>query len=129
MTIWTKEELKKFETVDELDLSSFRSDGSLRNPVTIWAVRVEDDIFIRAVKGRSGPWFRGTKTRHEGHIRLGGVEKDVMFVEETDPDVNEKIDAAYREKYHRYPREYIDACLTPAARSATIRLVPRQTVK
>lgn len=118
---------KKIETADELDISSLRRDGTLRNPVTIWVVRVGDDLYVRAVKGRTGPWFRGTQTRHEGHIRSGGVGKDVLFVEETDPEMNERIDAVYREKYRRYPKEYVDACLTPAARAATIKLVPRLT--
>jgi hypothetical protein len=127
MENWTGTELKRIETADELDLSSLRHDGTLRSPVTMWVVRVGDDLYVRAVKGRLGPWFRGTQTRHEGHVRSGGVEKDVLFVEETDLEVNERIDAAYREKYRRYPKEYVDACLTPAARAATIKLVPRPT--
>ena len=125
MANWTSTELKKIGTADELDLSSLRRDGTLRSPVTMWVVCVNDNLYVRAVKGRLGPWFRGTQTRHEGHIRSGGVEKDVLFVEETDPEVNERSDAAYREKYRRYPKEYVDACLTPAARAATIKLVPR----
>jgi len=125
MASWTSNELKKIETADELDISSLRRDGTLRNPVTIWVVRVGDDLYVRAVKGRTGPWFRGAQTRHEGHIRSGGVGKDVLFVEETDPEMNERIDAVYRDKYRRYPKEYVDACLTPAARAATIKLVPR----
>jgi hypothetical protein len=125
MTAWTSDELNKIGKADELQIASLRRDGTLRNPVTIWVVRLGDDLYVRAVKGRTGPWFRGTQTRHEGRIRSGGVEKDVLFVEETDPDVNERIDAAYREKYRRYPKEYVDACLTPAARAATIKLVPR----
>jgi hypothetical protein len=48
-----------------------------------------------------------------------------MFVDETDPKVNEKIDTAYREKYRRYPNEYVDACLTPEARASTIKLEPK----
>jgi hypothetical protein len=31
----------------------------------------------------------------------GGVEKDVTFVEETEPGINDEIDAAYRTKYRR----------------------------
>jgi hypothetical protein len=53
------------------------------------------------------------------------VERDVTFVEEADAAINQQIDAAYREKYRRYPKEYVDACLTPDARAATIKLVPR----
>lgn len=122
---WTSTELKRIETTDELDLASLRKDGTLRSPVTIWVVRVSDDLYVRAVKGRTGPWFRGTQARQAGNIRSGGVERDVVFVDETDPAVNAQIDAAYREKYRRYPKSYVDACLTPAARAATIKLVPR----
>jgi hypothetical protein len=51
--------------------------------------------------------FRGTQTRHEGRIRAGGVEKNVMFMNETDSQVNENIDVACLEKDHRYPMEYV----------------------
>jgi hypothetical protein len=124
MATWTDAELKKIAAADELELSSLRREGTLRSPVTIWVVRVGDDLFVRAVKGRSGPWFRGTQSRQAGCIQSGGVERDVAFVDENDPTLNERIDAAYREKYRKYPKEYVDDCLTPAARAATIKLVP-----
>ncbi|PWH12335.1 MAG: DUF2255 domain-containing protein [Anaerolineae bacterium] len=127
MTAWTSDELKKIGTADELNLSSMRRDGTLRAPVTIWVVRVGDNLYVRAVRGRTGPWFRGVLTRREGRIRSGGVEKDVAFVEETDAGLNDRIDAAYREKYRRYPKQYVDACLTPEARAATLKLVPRSS--
>jgi hypothetical protein len=125
MSTWTTAELEKIEKADELDLSSLRQDGTYRNPVTMWVVRVGDGVYVRSVKGRGGPWFRGTLTRREGCIRSGGVEKDVMFVDETDPIINQQIDAVYREKYRRYPKEYVDACLTPEARAASIKLEPK----
>lgn len=124
MAVWTNEELEKIGKAEELDLSSQRTDGTLRRPVTMWVVRVGDDVFVRAVKGRSGPWFRGTQARHAGHIRSGGVEKDVAFVDEDNPTLKEQIDAAYRQKYNHYPKEYVDACLTPQARAATLKLAP-----
>jgi hypothetical protein len=125
MTTWTNDELNKIGKADELQIASLREDGTLRNPVTIWVVRVGDDLYVRAVKGRTGPWFRGVLTRHEGRIQSGGVDKKVFFLEEGDSAVNEQIDAAYREKYRRYPKEYVDACVTPEARAATIKLTPR----
>jgi hypothetical protein len=86
-------------------------------------VRVGDDIYVRAYKGRTSPWFRGIQTRHEGHIRAGGVEKDVTFVEETNADINDKIDSAYLRKYCRYPT-HVAPMVTADARAATIKLVP-----
>ena len=125
MTPWTSDELKKIETTEELKLASLRRDGTLRKPVIIWVVRVGDDLYVRSVNGRASGWFRGVQTRHEGQIRAGGVVKDVTFVEEPDPAINEQIDAAYRTKYRRYAASIINSTLTPEARAATIRLVPR----
>ncbi len=80
MTTWTSNELKKIEAAEELELASVRRDGTLRNPVTIWDVRVGDDLYVRSAAGRAGSWFRATQARHDGHIQAGGVGKDVTFV-------------------------------------------------
>jgi len=128
MTTWTSDELNKIGNAEELQIASLRSDGSQRNPVTIWVVRVDDDLYVRSVNGRGSAWFRGTEVRHEGHIRAGGVDKDVAFLEESNPDINEQIDAAYRTKYRRYATSIVNTTLTPAARAATIKLVPRSTI-
>ena len=125
MTIWTRDELSKIGTAEELQITSLRRDGTLRNLVIIWVVRLDDDLYVRSVRGRTGAWFRGTQVRHEGRIQAGGVEKDVTFVEETGPEINEQIDAAYRTKYHRYAANIVNSIISPGARSATIKLVPR----
>ena len=124
MTAWTNEELTKIGTAEELLIASLRSDGTLRKPVIIWVVRLGDDLYVRSVYGRASAWFRGTQVRHEGHIQAGGIEKDVMFVDEADPGINNQIDAAYLSKYSRYP-QYVAPMVTPDVRAATIKLVPR----
>lgn len=125
MTTWTSEELNKIEKAEELQIASLRRDGTLRKPVTIWVVRVGDDLYVRSVNGRTSAWFRGVQARYEGQIRAGGVVKDVTFMEEPDPNINEQIDAAYRTKYRRYAASIVNTTLTPEARAATIKLVPR----
>ena len=127
MTKWTSDELIKIGTAEELEISSLRRDGTLRNPVTIWIVRLGDDLYVRSVYGRTSAWFRGVQTRHEGHIRAGGVAKNVTFVEESDPDINDQINDVYRTKYRRYAASIISHITSPEARSATIKLVPRLT--
>src|SRR5512144_2495517 len=127
MRSWTSDELNKIGKAGELHIASMRGDGTLRNRVTIWVVRIGDDLYVRSVNGRTSAWFRGVQTRHEGHIRAGGVGKDVTFVEEADPDINEQIDAAYRTKYRRYAASIINSINSPTARAATIKLVPRST--
>jgi hypothetical protein len=125
MTTWTNDELNKIGTTEELQLASLRNDGTLRKPVTIWVVRLGNDLYVRAVNGREGAWFRGTQVRHEGHIRAGGVSRDVDF-QEADPGINDQIDAAYRTKYRHYSANIVNSVLTHEARSSTIKLVPHQ---
>jgi hypothetical protein len=123
MTAWTSEELTKIGATEELQLASVRRDGTLRTPVTIWVVRHGDDLYVRSVNGRTAAWFRGAQVRHEGHIQAGGIDKDVRFVE-TD-ELTDAIDAAYRTKYRRYAASIIDSIVSPQARAATLKLVPR----
>jgi hypothetical protein len=125
MTTWTSDELNKISVTEELRIASLREDGTLRNPVTIWMVRVGDDIYVRSVNGRNSAWFRGVQARHEGHIRAGDVDKDVIFVEEPNSDINHQIDSAYATKYRRYAASIISHINGSEARAATIKLVPR----
>ncbi len=125
MAAWTDDELTRIGTAEELQIVSRRDDGTLRQPVTIWVVRVGSDLYVRSVNGRASHWFRGVQVRHEGQIRAGGITKDVTFVEVGDhPDLHDQIDAAYHAKYRRYP-QYVAPMVTPEIRAATIRLLPR----
>ena len=125
MSEWTSEELTKIGTAEELRLASMRGDDTLRKPVTMWVVRHGARLYVRSVKGRTGPWFRGARSRGQGRIRAGGIDKDVNFVfTDAEDDVNGQIDAAYRDKYRRYAGPILESVLTPAARAATIELVP-----
>jgi len=124
MTTWTSDELNKIGGAEELQIASLRRDGTLRKPVTIWVVRLGDDLYVRSAYGRAAAWFRGTEVRHEGRINAGGIEKNVVF-KGADPTVDDQIDAAYRNKYRSYSAQYVDPIVAPEARSMTIRLVPR----
>jgi hypothetical protein len=124
MTQWTSDQLDKFGKAEEVQIASVGRDGKLRKPVTVWAVRHGDDLYVRSVRGRDGHWFRGTLERHQGRIRAGGVQQDITFVE-ADHNIDDAIDAAYRDKYRRYAGRILESVLTPEARSSTLKLVPR----
>lgn len=57
--------------------------------------------------------------RHEGHIRAGGVDKDVTFTD-ADHDINDEVDAVYRAKYRRYAASIIQAIASAGAASTTL---------
>src|SRR5919197_4019967 len=117
MATWTSNELDAIAAADELELTA------AGRAVTIWVVRVGDDLYVRSYRGRDGSWFRRVQQTHEGQISAGGVEKDVRFVAAGD-DVNDAVDDAYRSKYSRYAASYVEPMVRPEARATTIKLVP-----
>lgn len=123
MTAWTNDELEKIGNAEELRLAGRKADGTLRKPVIIWVVRVGDDLYVRSVNGRTSAWFRGVLVMGNGRIWAGGVEKDVIFVEEPNPAVNDRIDAAYLSKYRHYP-QWVAPMVIPTAQATTIKLQP-----
>jgi hypothetical protein len=123
-TRWTKDELARIGSAEELEIASLRKDAALSSRRTIWVVRVGDDIYVRSVNGPGSDWFRGTRVRREGRIEAGGVTKDVAF-EDADTKVNDAVDAAYRSKYRRYAADIIQHITSATAASTTLRLLPR----
>jgi hypothetical protein len=124
MTAWTSEELTRIGTAEELEVAALRGDGRLGGPRTIWVVPHGDSLYIRSVNGPDASWYRGTRVRHEGHIRAGGIDKDVTFLD-ADHGIDDVIDAVYRDKYRRYSAPIIDRITSHDARSTTMELVPR----
>jgi hypothetical protein len=123
MATWTNDELSKVSDADELQVTPLRQNGTPGSPRTIWVVRYGDDLYIRSVKGSDGAWYRGTQVRHQGHISAGGVSKDVTFTD-IGHDLDDQVDAAYRDKYRRYAKNIVDSIVTPQAASTTMRLDP-----
>jgi hypothetical protein len=126
MTIWTADELEKIGGADELEITSLRRDGTLRKSVIVWVVRWGDGLFVRSGYGPEAAWYRGIQVRREGHVKAGGVDKDVTF-EDVDHALDSQIDAAYHAKYDRYGARYVGMVVVPEAQSTTIKLLPRTT--
>jgi hypothetical protein len=122
VTAWTAGELARVGAAEELEIAPRRADGTLRPTVPIWVVRVGDDLYVRSWRGSQGAWFRAAQRKRSGHVRAGGVDKDVVFAD-ADPEVDDAVDAAYRDKYARYPR-YVAPMVADPARATTLRIVP-----
>jgi hypothetical protein len=120
---WTSDQLAKIEAADELRIAPRRRDGTLRNSVPIWVVRVGDELYVRAAYGPGSGWHRVARTSRAGRISAGGVESDVT-IPDADAAVNDRVDAAYRTKYQQYGGRFVDSVTDDQARSSTLRLVP-----
>jgi hypothetical protein len=125
VTSWTQKDLERIGAAEELQLATFKKDGTLRKPVVIWVVRVGDDLYIRSWRGHTSAWFRQARRRPEGRIEAGGVTKDVTFVDvSSDEALNNEIDAAYQSKYRRNSPTYVRPMIAPQARATTLKLMP-----
>ena len=124
MNAWTDDDLARIGGAEELQITSQRPDGGLRPYVTIWVVRVGDDLYVRSAYGSDNPWFRRAKASGAGRIRAGGVERDVTFAEAA-PDSYADIDQAYHVKYDRHGPAIVGTVTGAKAAPVTIRLVPR----
>jgi hypothetical protein len=121
MTGWSTDELNRVGGASELQVASMRSDGSLRRPLPIWVVRVDDDLYVRSWRGPAGQWYRDAASRHQAHIWGGGVDRDVALVD-SGAEVDDAVDEAYRSKYGRHS-SYVQPMVSEPARSTTLRLL------
>jgi hypothetical protein len=73
VTPWSSEELSRIGQAEELQVAAARPDGTMRSHVTIWVVRIGDDLYIRSAYGPNNPWYVRAKASGVGRIRAGGA--------------------------------------------------------
>jgi hypothetical protein len=122
MTEWNPAEVDQLARTKEIQITSPLPDGTPREPVTIWVVGVGEELYIRSVKGAAGAWFKGTENEGTGQVEGGGVDRAVGFAA-ADHDLDDEIDAAYREKYSDSP-DAVESITSDEARATTLRLLP-----
>ncbi len=125
MSVWLKDELRKIADADDLHVSPFREDGkTYGTPTWIWSVAVDGDLYVRAYNGRNSRWYQAAVRQKAGRITAAGMTKEVAF-EPVEGPVNDRIDDAYRAKYRGSP--YLSPIIGPRARSATVKVMPRES--
>jgi hypothetical protein len=124
MTTWHKDELRKIAESDDLHIAPLREDGVIYGtPTWIWSVAVGDDLYVRAYNGKKSRWYQAAMRQKAGRITAARMTRDVAF-QPADGPINDRIDDAYRAKYRG--SEYLGPMIGARARSATVRVVPRQ---
>jgi hypothetical protein len=123
MTTWPKDQLKKIAEADDLHIAPLREDGATYGtPTWIWSVAVDGDLYVRAYNGKDSRWHKAAMRQKAGRIAAAGMTRDVTFEPARGP-VNDRIDDAYRAKYHASP--YLSPMIGARARAATVRITPR----
>jgi hypothetical protein len=125
MATWPRDELRKIAEADDLHISPFRQDGvTYGTPTWIWSVAVDDGLYVRGYNGQNSRWYQAAVRQKAGRITAAGITKEVTF-EPIDGAINYRIDDAYRAKYGGSP--YLDPMIGTRARSATVKVMPRET--
>ena len=125
MAAWRKAELREIAEADDLHIAPFRNDGvTYGTPTWIWSVVVNDALYVRAYNGLKSRWYQAAVRQKAGRITSAGMTKEVVF-EPVDGPINDRIDDAYRVKYRASP--YLKPMIGGRARSATVKVMPRET--
>ena len=129
MSKWSRDELRKIAEADDLHIAPFREDGvTYGTPTWIWSVAVDDALYVRGYNGQSSRWYQAAVRQKAGRIIAAGMTKEVAF-ETVDGAINDniqdRIDDAYRAKYHNSP--YVKPMIGSHARAATVKIMPADT--
>jgi hypothetical protein len=125
MSAWSKEELHKIAETDDLRISPFREDGvTYGTPTWIWSVVVDGNLYVRAYNGTGSSWYKAAVHQKAGKITAAGMTKEVAFAP-VEGHINDRIDDAYRAKYHS--SSYLKPMVAAHARAATIKITPHKT--
>src|SRR3954451_24446562 len=120
MSGWEPQELARIGGADEIGIASLRDDGTARPFVTIWAVTVGDQVYVRSAYGAGNPWFRRALDPRRGRVQVDGVERDVTF-DVPGPDVAADITAAYHAKYDHHGDATVGTVVSADAVASTLR--------
>ena len=89
----------------------------------IWSVAVDDALYVRGYNGQKYRWYQAAVRQKAGRIIAAGITKEVTF-EPVEGPTNDRIDDAYRAKYHGSP--YLSPMIGARTRSATVKIMPRE---
>jgi hypothetical protein len=125
MTAWSPDELDAIGGAREVDIAPLDGAGTPGKSVTIWIVRVGDDLYIRSWRGARARWFHAAQRAGAGRLHAAGINRDVTFAAAR-ADLEGAVDGAYLTKYGSRGAQYVVDMIAPEARATTLKLVPRQ---
>lgn len=99
--------------------------GSEHRFIGIWAVTVDDRVFVRSWSLKPRSWWRTFLEDPRGAVRIGDRELTVRARQTSGVRLNDAIDQAYLEKYNsRGWIKYAKDLARPKSRATTTELVP-----
>jgi len=91
--------------------------------VVVWAVVLDDAVFVRSARGAKGRWYRDLVGGDMATLEAGPSRLAVRGTPVDDPGTVERVSGEYRRKYGSSP--YLQSVLRPEVVATTLRLDPR----
>ena len=91
--------------------------------VVVWAVAVDDAVYVRSARGAKGRWYRDLVGGDTATLEAGPSRLAVRATLIDDPAAIERVSGEYRRKYGSSP--YLQSVLRPEVVATTLRLKPR----
>lgn len=123
MTTWTPQDLDRVGAAEDLQISARGTDGVLPPAVTVWGVRLGDEVYVRSAYGRANNWYKRALASGTGALRVPGIDCGVVF-DAADPSVEDAVDDAYRAKYGRHGDTIEGDVVGEATHGLTLRVRP-----
>jgi hypothetical protein len=114
----------RLDTVREVDIETRRSAGAPVNRTTIWVVVEKGEVYVRALRGRSGRWYRELLANPDAVLHVDGEAVPVRATVADDPESVERTSAGLRRKYADYAGS-LRSMLREEILDSTVRLEPR----
>ena len=94
--------------------------------VGVWPIVVDGRLFARSWTQSRGGWYKTFLDDRLGVIQVGDRQLRVRAIPVKSERLRDKIDAAYREKYHtKASQKYVRGLRSPRRRETTTEFVPR----
>lgn len=123
MASWNAEQIERIASTDDFHIAVYHEDGTTGTLTWIWSVVVDGRLFVRSYTGTNGRWYRSALVQRAGRITAAGDEHEVEFTPIDDPELSDRIDVAYEEKYAGSP--YLPPMVAEGPRAATVEVTPR----
>jgi len=120
MTAFDAESLRDMRDRHEVTIRTGRHPDS---NVVVWAVAVDDGVFVRSARGAKGRWYKDLAGGDTGTVEAGTRRLAIRATAVDDPAMIERVSGEYRRKYGSSP--YLQSVLRPEVVATTLRLEPR----
>jgi hypothetical protein len=123
---WTPAQLHQIDGSRELEIAGKRPDGTLRQWLPIWVVRVGDHVYVRTWYRRTTGWFGHVVKTREARVRVPHLETEVVVedIGDGDAELRSAVDEAYQAKYAPNGGGSVGQMITDSAAATTLRLSP-----